>query len=134
MDGGDRCRRTASRADRPQSVGIDPQLCPAVLGATRNVHAALNCARFEMGLGKQADRVLQAAWNRSGVDGLAFEMLELVKEREDAGFDDADELKMLEQIHRGWTTNSARTTACPRAKSAAACVSGSRLRAGGARP
>lgn len=71
-----------------------------LLGASRNVHAALNRARFEMGLGKYADRVLQAAWNRSGGDGLAFEVLELVKEREDAGFDYAGELKVLEQIHR----------------------------------
>ena len=71
-----------------------------LLGASRNVHAALNRARFEMGLGKYADRVLQAAWNRSGVDGLAFEVLELVKEREDAEYDYASELKALEQIHR----------------------------------
>ena len=58
-----------------------------LLGASRNVHAALNRARFELRMGKHADRVLQAEWNRSGVDGLAFEVLELVKEREDAGFD-----------------------------------------------
>jgi hypothetical protein len=51
-------------------------------------------------MGKHADRVLQAEWHRSGVEGLAFEVLELVKEREDAGFDYAGELKALEQIHR----------------------------------
>ena len=71
-----------------------------LLGASRNVQAALNRARFELGIGKHVDRVLQAEWNRSGVDGLAFEVLELVKEREDAGFDYAGELKSLEQIHR----------------------------------
>jgi hypothetical protein len=71
-----------------------------LLGASRNVHAALNRARFEMRMGKHADRVLQATWNRSGVDGLAFEVLELVKERENADFDYAGELKALEQIHR----------------------------------
>lgn len=70
------------------------------LGASRNVHAALNRARFELGMGKHADRVLQSAWHRSGVEGLAFEVLELVKEREDAGFDYAGELNALEQIHR----------------------------------
>lgn len=64
------------------------------------MHAALNRARFEMGQGKYADRVLQAAWNRSGVDGLAFEVLELVKEREDARFDYAGELMVLEEVHR----------------------------------
>ena len=71
-----------------------------VLGASRNVPAALNRARFELGMGKYADRVLQAEWNRSGADGLDFDVLELVKEREDANFDYAGELKALEQIYR----------------------------------
>ena len=71
-----------------------------LLGASRNVQAALNRARFELRMGKHADHLLQATWNRSGVDGLAFEVLELVKEREDAGFDYAGELKALEQIYR----------------------------------
>ena len=71
-----------------------------LLGASRNVHASLNRARFELRMGKHADRVLQAEWHRSGADGLDFEVLELVKEREDADFDYASELKALEQIHR----------------------------------
>ena len=70
------------------------------LGASRNVHAALNRARFELRMGTHTDRLLQAGWNRSGADGLAFEVLELVKERDDADFDYASELKALEQIHR----------------------------------
>ena len=71
-----------------------------MLGASRNVHAALNRARFELRMGKHADRVLQAEWQRSGVDGLAFEVLELVKEREDADFDYSSELKALEDTYR----------------------------------
>lgn len=71
-----------------------------LLGSSRNVHASLNRARFELGMGKHADRALQAEWNRSGEDGLAFDVLELLKEREDAHFDYASELKALEQIHR----------------------------------
>jgi len=71
-----------------------------LLGASRNVHAALNRARFELRMGKHADRVLQAEWNRSGAHGLAFEVLELVKEREDSNFDYGAELKALEQIYR----------------------------------
>lgn len=70
------------------------------LGASRNVHTALHRARFELGVGKHADRVLQAAWNRSGAEGLVFEVLELVKEREEADFDYAGELRALAQIHR----------------------------------
>ena len=71
-----------------------------LLGASRNVHASLNRARFELRMGKHADRVLQAEWHRSGADGLAFDVLELVKEREDPHFDYAGELKALAQIHR----------------------------------
>jgi hypothetical protein len=71
-----------------------------LLGASRNVHAALNRARFELRMGKHPDCVLQAEWNRSGLDELVFEVLELVKEREDANFDYGGELKALEQIHR----------------------------------
>jgi hypothetical protein len=70
------------------------------LSASPNVPAALNRARFELRMGKHADRVLQAAWNRSGAEGLVFEVLELVKKREDANFDYAGELRALEQIHR----------------------------------
>lgn len=70
------------------------------LGASSNVLAALNRARFELRMGNHADRVLQAAWNRNGADGLDFEVLELVKKREDVNFDYAGELKVLEQIHR----------------------------------
>ena len=66
----------------------------------RHVHAAPNRARFELGLGKHADGVLQAEWNRSGAEGLVFEVLELVKERVDADFDYASALKDLKQIHR----------------------------------
>jgi len=99
-------RRMAARQARDafQPMGIYAIRVRAsghmLLGASRNVHAALNRARFELGLGKHADRLLQAEWNRSGLEGLAFEVLELVKEREDAGFDYAGELKALAQIHR----------------------------------
>ena len=71
-----------------------------VLGASRNVHAALNRARFELRMGTHADRELQAAWDRSGVEAIGFDVLELVKEREDPRFDYAGELRALEQIHR----------------------------------
>ena len=99
-------RRVAARLARDAfpPMGIyairDRASAHLLLGASRNVHAALNRARFELRMGKHADRELQAEWHRSGVAGLAFEVLELVKEREDEGFDYAGELKALEQIHR----------------------------------
>jgi hypothetical protein len=71
-----------------------------LLGASRNVHATLNRARFELRMGTHRDPVLQAEWHRSGAEGINFDVLELVKEREDADFDYAGELQALEQIHR----------------------------------
>lgn len=71
-----------------------------VLGASRNVHAALNRARFELRMGSHAERRLQAEWRRGGEAGLVFEVLELVKQRDDPAFDYAAELRALAQIHR----------------------------------
>ena len=71
-----------------------------LIRASRDVHASLNRARFELRMGNYSDRVLQAGWDRSGAQGLAFDVLDLVKEREEADFDYAGELKALEQIHR----------------------------------
>ena len=99
-------RRVAARQVRdtfpPMGIYVirDRASGHSLLGASRNVYAALNRARFELRMGTHADRVLQAEWNRCGVDGLAFEVLELVKEREDADFDYGAELKALEQIYR----------------------------------
>ena len=71
-----------------------------LLGASRNVPAALNRARFELRMGSHADRRLQAQWQRSGEEGLIFEVLELLKERDDPAFDYPAELQALLQIHR----------------------------------
>ena len=69
------------------------------VAASRNVHAALNRARFELRMGKYADRSLQAAFNERA-DDLTFEILELVRERQEADFDYAAELAALEQMYR----------------------------------
>jgi len=71
-----------------------------LLGASRNVPAALNRAQFELRMGKHADRELQEGWDRHGAQGIAFEVVELMKERDDPDFDYAGELKALEAIHR----------------------------------
>jgi len=99
-------RRAAARQARDAfpPMGIyairDSESGHLLLGASRNVDASLNRARFELLMGKYADRVLQAAWNRGGVDGLRFDVLERLKERETADFDYEGELKSLEQFYR----------------------------------
>lgn len=70
------------------------------VAASRNVHAAINRMRFELRFGSHTDRALQAAWREGGEERIAFEVLELVKERADASFDYAAELRLLEELHR----------------------------------
>ncbi|NML44869.1 GIY-YIG nuclease family protein [Ramlibacter sp. G-1-2-2] len=99
-------RREAARRARDAfpPMGIyairDLQSGRVLLGASRNVHASLNRARFELRMRSHSDRVLQAAWNSSGPERFSFEVVELLKERADPDFDYASELKALEQIHR----------------------------------
>lgn len=70
------------------------------VAASRNVHAAINRMVFELRFGSHPDRALQAEWNRGGAERFSFEVLELVKERSDAAFDYAAELRLLEELHR----------------------------------
>jgi hypothetical protein len=69
------------------------------IGSSRNVYARLNRIRFELRLGTHADRDLQEAW-RLDPARVSFDVVELVKERTDAAFDYAEELSLLEQLHR----------------------------------
>jgi hypothetical protein len=102
--------RSARRASARQArdafppMGVyairDLQSGRVLLGASRNVHAALNRTRFELRMRSHADRTLQEAWDRGGAERFAFDVLELVKEREDAHFDYASELQALEEFHR----------------------------------
>lgn len=67
--------------------------------ASRDVYGAINRAQFELRLGSHADRALQSGWNRDPA-GFRFEVLELVRERKEPGFDHAGELRLLEELHR----------------------------------
>ena len=68
--------------------------------SSRNVQAAMDRIRFELRLRSQPDKVLQAEWDALGPDGFAFEVLEMVRQREDAEFDYAGELRLLEEMYR----------------------------------
>ena len=98
-------RATAREArDAFPAMGVyairDRESGRVLLGASRNVPAALNRARFELRMRSHADRALQAAWDQGGPERIAFEVIELVKERDDPAFDYAGELKVLEELHR----------------------------------
>jgi hypothetical protein len=57
----------------------------------------MNGRRFELSMGSYKNAGLQADWNRLGEDAFAFEVLEVLKEKEDGFFDKKDELKKLEK-------------------------------------
>lgn len=68
--------------------------------ASPNVTAALARIRFELRQGAHRDQAVQAAWRRAGLQGVSFEVIELVKRRDDPAFDYAAELRLLERLYR----------------------------------
>lgn len=78
----------------------DKETGQVLVGSSRNVHGAINRIRFELRLRSHSNKELQAEWNRSGPDRFDFEIVELLKEREDRNFDYIAELRTLEQLYR----------------------------------
>ena len=65
------------------------------LGCAINVPAAMNRHHFMLRTGSHLDKVLQAEWRRDGADSFVFEMLDLLPEIDEPGFDPADDLVAL---------------------------------------
>jgi hypothetical protein len=70
------------------------------VGASRNVHGTLNRVQFELRQGSHRDSALQSEWNCGGAQRFSFEVLELVKERDEPAFDYAAELQALHELYR----------------------------------
>jgi len=66
-----------------------------IVEASMNVHAAMNRARFELDRKSYRDKQLQTDWLAFGPDGCRFEVVDLVKQREDPAFDYKAELAAL---------------------------------------
>jgi hypothetical protein len=69
-----------------------------LLGSSKNLHGPLNKHRFILSIGMHWNREMQEEWNQFGPDAFAFEVLEVVKPKEDPRFNLDDELSLLEQI------------------------------------
>ena len=99
-------RRDISRQARDAfpSMGIylirDKETGQVLVASSRNVYGAINRTRFELRLHSHSNKTLQAKWNRSGPDRFDFEIVEILKEREEADFDYVEELRALEQLYR----------------------------------
>ncbi len=86
-----------------------------LLGSSLNLEGPLNSHKFMLTIGKHRNEALQKDWNKLGSDKFVFEVLEIVKVKDDANFDIIDELTLLEQIwleklhpfdDRGYNTDS----------------------------
>jgi group I intron endonuclease len=69
-----------------------------LLGSSLNLEGPLNSHKFMLTIGKHRNEALQKDWDEFGGDKFVFEILEIVKVKDDPGFNLEDELTLLEQI------------------------------------
>ena len=69
-----------------------------LLGSSLNLEGPLNSHKFMLTIGKHRNEALQKEWNESGPDKFVFEILEVVKVKDDPDFNLSDELTLLEEI------------------------------------
>jgi hypothetical protein len=69
-----------------------------LVAASRNLRASMNGKKFELRHGSHFNKELQEEWNRYGESSFTFEVLEILKPREDAPADYLyrEELRALE--------------------------------------
>lgn len=102
----DAARREMSRSARDAfpRMGIyvirDRETGKVLVASSRNVDGAINRTQFELRLGSHTNKALQVEWNRSGPERFEFEIVDLLKEKEDPDFNYAEELRALEQLYR----------------------------------
>lgn len=86
-----------------------------LLGSSLNLEGALNRHEFMLTSGHHSNQVLQKEWNEFGPDKFVFEILDVVKVKDDPSLNLSDELTLLEQIwleelkpfgDRGYNTDS----------------------------
>lgn len=66
------------------------------IDSTRNLKT-INGKQFQLKMGSHPNKQLQTEWQEYGEDAFVFEVLEVLKKKETGYFDEADELKKLEE-------------------------------------
>ena len=69
-----------------------------LLGSSLNLHGPLNGHKFMLEIGSHRNKMLQQEWNEYGPDKFVFEILEVVRVKNDPSFNLDDELTLLEEI------------------------------------
>jgi len=86
-----------------------------LLGSSLNLEGPLNSHKFMLTIGRHKNESLQRDWSEYGAGAFVFEILEVVKVRDDPNFNADEELTLLEEIwleklqpfgERGYNTNS----------------------------
>ena len=69
-----------------------------LLGSSLNLEGPLNGHKFLLSSGSHRNELLQKEWKEYGQDKFVFEILEVVKVKDDENFNLKDELTLLEEI------------------------------------
>jgi group I intron endonuclease len=69
-----------------------------LLGSSLNLEGPLNGHKFMLTIGRHRNEALQKDWDTYGPEKFTFEILEVVKEKDDPNFKLEDELTLIEQI------------------------------------
>ena len=69
-----------------------------LLGSSLNLEGPLNGHKFLLSSGSHRNELLQKEWKEYGQDKFVFEILEVVKIKDDENFNLKDELTLLEEI------------------------------------
>jgi group I intron endonuclease len=69
-----------------------------LLGSSLNLEGPINSHRFMLNIGSHRNEELQQDWNKFGEKKFVFEILEVVKVKDDPNFNIVEELSLLEQI------------------------------------
>ena len=69
-----------------------------LLGSSLNLEGSLNKHKFMLTSGQHRNKTMQEDWHKYGPDKFVFEILEVVKVKDDPNFNLSDELTLLEQI------------------------------------
>ena len=69
-----------------------------LLGSSLNLEGPLNSHKFMLTIGSHRNAALQKDWNELGPEMFSFEILEVVRVKDEPGFRLEDELSLLEEI------------------------------------
>lgn len=86
-----------------------------LLGSSLNIEGSLNKHKFMLKGGLHRNKAMQDDWNEYGPENFIFEIVEVIRVKDDPNFNLSDELMLLEQIwleelqpigERGYNTNT----------------------------